>query len=76
LVVHADAVLTVPFSAEPFQPIARRDPQILNVVRRMDELKLPQNGPLEVPINALDVLFAPDPLGRFAPERPDHASSV
>ena len=74
--IDADTVLFTTIADEPLQPIARRNPEILHILRGMDQLELPQRRPLHVAVNALDVLLMPDPLGVVAPERPDHVTSI
>jgi len=39
--VDADAVLPAPIADETLQAIARRDPEVLDILRRMDQFKLP-----------------------------------
>lgn len=58
--VHPNAVLPVPVVDQTLQPIPGRDPQILDILRRVDQLELPQGCPLDQPINAFDVLLPPD----------------
>src|SRR5699024_5670880 len=74
--VHADAVLPASVADQTLQPVARRDPEILDILRRMDQFQLPQSRPLHHPINALDVLLMPDALGVFATKRSDHTVSI
>ncbi|SJM68523.1 hypothetical protein FM101_11085 [Arthrobacter rhombi] len=61
---------------EPLQAVPRRDPEILHVLRGVDQLELPQSRPLHAAVNALDELLVPDSLSVLATERPDHTSSV
>src|SRR5690606_17071055 len=72
LCVDSDAVLAPTIADALLQAIARRDPQILDVIRCVDQLKLPQNRSLHRPVDALDVLLLPDALGALAAERSDH----
>ena len=67
-------MLTTTVTDELFQSIAGWDPEILDNLRRMDQLKLPHGRPLNGAIDALDVLRMPDALGVLAAERPDHAT--
>lgn len=61
---------------QTLQAIARRNPEVLDILRRMDQLELPQGRPLHHPVNALDVLLMPDALGVLAAERSDHETSA
>ena len=74
--IHPDAVLTATVADQTLQAVAWRDPEILDILRRMDQLELPQGRPLHRPVNALDVLLMPDALGVFAAERSDHAPII
>ena len=66
--VHADPVLPTTIPDESFQAVPRWDPQVFDVLRRMDQLELPQGRPLHRPVNALDVLLMPDALGVLVAE--------
>jgi hypothetical protein len=66
--IHPDAVLTPTISGQPLQPVPRRDPQILDILRRVNQLEFAQRRPLHGSINAFDVLLVPDSLGVLAPE--------
>ena len=74
--VHADAVLPASVTDQTLQAVTWRDPEVLDILRRMNQLELPQGRPLHRPVNALDVLLMPDALGVLAAERSDHATSV
>ena len=76
LVVDPNAVLTFAISPESLEPIAWRDPQILDIARSMEDLQFAQGRPLERAINASHELLVPDPLGVLVPKRPDHTSRV
>jgi len=76
LCVDSDAVLAPTIASELLQMVPRRDPQILDVVRCVDHLELPQSRSLHRPVDALDVLHMPDALGVLAPERSDQETSV
>jgi hypothetical protein len=69
-------VLAPSIAHETLQAIPRRDPQILDVVRRVDQLELPQSRSLHRPVDALDVLLMPDALGVPVAERSDHETSL
>ncbi|KSU67135.1 hypothetical protein AS038_05035 [Arthrobacter sp. NIO-1057] len=73
--VHSDAVLTVTVAGQLLQTIPWRDPEVFDVLRGMDQLKLPQGSPLHSPVNTLDVLLMPDALGVLAAQRSDQDSS-
>ena len=68
--------LSATIACKPLQTVPRRDPEVLDVLRRMDQFELPQSRPLDRAIEALDVLLMPDALGVLAPERPDHEPSA
>ena len=74
--VDADAVLPASVADKTLQAVSRRNPEFLDILRRMDQLELPQGRPLHHPINAFDVLLMPDALGVLAAERSDHAISI
>src|SRR5690625_2545166 len=74
--VHSDAVLSTTIPDEAFQAVPRWDPQVLDVLRRVDQLELPQGRSLHCPVDALDVLLVPDALGVLAAERSDQEISV
>jgi len=69
-------VLTAPVTDESFQPITRRNPKILHITGRVDDLELPQRCALNRPIHTPDVLPLPDPLGAFVAEGPDHPDII
>ncbi|OFL67449.1 hypothetical protein HMPREF2757_10495 [Brevibacterium sp. HMSC063G07] len=70
--VHSDAVLSTPVADETLQPVPGRDSQIINVLRRVNQLELPHGRPLHSPVNTLDVLLMPDALGVLVAKRSDH----
>src|SRR5699024_681575 len=74
--VHADAVLSAPVTDELLQTVSWQDPEVLDILRRMNQLGLLQGRPLHRPVNALDVLLMPDALGVFTAERSDHETST
>ncbi|GAB3582847.1 hypothetical protein GCM10027579_13270 [Calidifontibacter terrae] len=74
--IHADAVLTTSVTDEPFQAVPWRDPEVLDILRRMDQLELPQRRPLHCSIDALDVLLMSDAFGVLAAERSDHTAII
>ncbi len=67
--IHTDAVLPTPVTNETLQPIPGRDSQIIEILRRVDQLQLPHDRPLHGPVDALDVLLMPDALGVLVAER-------
>jgi hypothetical protein len=69
-------VLTTTITDQLLQPVPRRDPKVLDILRCMDQLKLAQSRSLHGSINALDVLLAPDSFGVLAPERSDHTTKI
>ncbi len=72
--IDANAVLSTTVADEPLQPVPRRDSQVLDVVRRMDQLELPQSRSLHRSVDVLDVLLKPDALGLLVAERSGHAT--
>jgi len=74
--VHADAVLPASVSDQTLQAVAWRDPEVLDILRRVDQLELPQSRPLYNPVDTLDVLLMPDALGVLVAERSDHETSL
>ena len=63
--VHSDAVLAAPVTDQSLQAVPRRDPEILDLLCRMDHFQLPQRRTLHGPIDTFDVLLMPDALGVF-----------
>jgi hypothetical protein len=74
--VDPDAVVPTTIADKPLQSVAGRDPEVLDIFRRMDQFELPQGSSLHHPINTLDVLLTPDALGVFAAERSDHETEI
>ena len=74
--IHPDAVLTATVADQPFQSVSRRDPQILDTLRRVQQLELAQRHPLHPPVNTLNVLLMPDALSIPTAERSDHAPII
>lgn len=64
--IHPDAVLAPTVAGQALQPVPWRNPQVLDILRRMDQLELPQGRPLYPSVDALDVLLMPDALGGLA----------
>ncbi|ALO66142.1 hypothetical protein AS189_06090 [Arthrobacter alpinus] len=69
-------MLPTTITDQPLQAVPRRYPKILHILRRMDQLELPQGCSLHGPVDTLDVLLMPDALGVFTPERSDHILSI
>ncbi len=61
---------------QTLQAVAWRHPEVFDILRRMDQLELPQGRPLHRPVKPLDVLLMPDALGVLTAERSDHESST
>jgi len=74
--IHTDAVLSAAVADQTLQAVPWRDPEIVDILRRVDQLKLPQRHPLNRPVDALGVLLMPDALGVLAAERSDHGTSA
>ena len=62
LINNADAVLTLAISAEPFEAIAGRNPQIINGLRRIQNQKLAIRDPLQLRTEFAYMFPLPDPL--------------
>ena len=74
--VHADIVLTASVADQTLQAVAWRHSEVLDVLRRMNQLELSQRRPLHGTIAAFDVLLMPDALGALVPEGSDHEPSA
>ena len=74
--VRADAVLSAPVTDELLQTVSWQDPEVLDILRRMNQLGLLQGRPLHRPVKTLDVLLMPGALGVLAAERSDHMVSI
>ena len=75
LIIHSDAVLALPISTQRFQPVSRRDPQVLKGHRDLELPQLPARNLLyadELP----DTLAARKRLSIGALERNDHGTIV
>jgi hypothetical protein len=73
LVVDPDGVLTLPITAESFQPVPRRNPQIIQARRGVQHPELPQGHPLHVPTEASGRVSREQPLGVPITEALDHS---
>ena len=76
LIIYSDAQLPFAIADESFQPTARRDPEILHILGRVDHLQLSRGRSLGRAINRLDVLPIPDALCRLADEQTDHGADL
>src|SRR5258705_3472033 len=76
LVVDANAVLTGPGAGELLQAVARRHPQVVDVLGGGDENEHVVCESAELLTEDLNVLAPPDRLGVLIPERADHSSIV
>jgi len=79
LVINSNTVLsfTAAFGSELFQAVAWWHPQIVDVLRGVEELHLPASRLrqfLADPLRAAELL--PDPLGVAVAERPDHTPNA
>lgn len=75
--VHPDAVLTTTIADKPLQPVARRDPETLPVLRGVDQLELPQNryfhnSQLLASVTLMDDLTPCEPSPRLSPVDAQH----
>jgi hypothetical protein len=69
-------VLPAAITGQPIQVVARRDAKILHILRRMDQLELPQGRSLHHSVDGFDVLLMPSPLGVLVSERSDHENGL
>src|SRR5699024_12676267 len=73
--VHTNAVLPARAADQALQSVPWRDREVLDILRRMEQFKLPSRCPLLCPVNALDVLLMPNAFSNLAAERSDHSPS-
>src|SRR6476646_6021853 len=71
LPVDPDAVLASPVALQRLQPIARRNPKIVEHLGRVQLLQLPESRAQDPGVVRSDALLAPEPLRVTVPERPD-----
>ena len=76
LVVDANAVLTRAIAFQLFQPVARRQPKVLQLNRDVDESELAEHGAPEVGRKPPDGLAAPESLGVSVREALDHPGII
>src|SRR5699024_1455655 len=76
LVVDPDAVLTSSVAFESLEPIAGRDPEVLERLRRSHLAKLAQCDSMDPRIHRPHAPTTPQPFGLLAAERSDHVPSV
>lgn len=74
--INADTMLTSTVADQPLQSISGWDSEVLDILRRMNQLKFPHGCPLDFAINTLDVILLPDPLGILVAEVSDHTISI
>ena len=74
--VPPDAVLTSTVTDQPLQTISRRNPQIINIRGRVDQLELPQDHARDCAVDTRDVLLVPGPSSVLATEGPGHESTT
>jgi hypothetical protein len=68
LVVDPDAVLPPSVALERLEAVARRNPQVLEDLRRMQLLELAQGCPQDPRVERTDTLLVPEPLRVPVPE--------
>ena len=73
---HPDAVLTGPITLECLEPIAGRDTEIFESLRRTQLTQLAQRDSEDPRIDRAHAFTVPQPLGLLVAERSDHDSSV
>src|SRR6476659_8538216 len=76
LVVDADAVLAGAFADQFLQAVARRHPEVVDGLGRIDEDELLVRESAELRAEALDVAALPGRFGVLVPERTDHGSMI
>jgi hypothetical protein len=76
LLVDADTVLAASVAFECFQPVGRRNSQIIHGGGLADHCKFVQGSLLNVGGDALGMLFIPDFLGFLVSETPNHLKSI
>jgi len=76
LVIDPDAVLTDAIAFQSFEPISGRNPQVIERSSGSQLAKLPQRRRMDPRIYGRHALTAPQSLGVFAPERPDHTTII
>ena len=72
LVVDADAVLARPVTAQGFQPVGRRQPQVIQRRRGKQTLQPHSRPPLDVWRQAADRLPVEEPFSVIVPETIHH----
>jgi hypothetical protein len=71
-VVDPDRVLPSAISHQRLQSIARRRPQVAEIIRRIEIAEFPASRPNQIGREALRSFSVEDGLGRPVPERSDH----
>jgi len=74
LCVYPDAVLPATIPAQLLETVTGWGPQILHILRRVEDFELAQGRALNRAINALHVLLVPNALSISTGERPDHTA--
>jgi len=72
LIVDTDTVLTRSVTLELFQPIAGRNPQVVQCLGRVDQAEFAEHGPVELGWEAADCLAAKEPFRVAIAESLDH----
>ena len=76
LVVDTDAVLSLAISVKLFEMIARRDPQVVNGLRGVEDQQLAVRNSLKVGAKLADERSLPDEFGLLVPKCLDHLQNV
>lgn len=76
LVVDADAVLTTPIAFQRFQPIGRRDTQILETGSGIEHAQLASGNRLDIGRQPARALATPDLFGFLIDKAPDHTATI
>lgn len=76
LIVDADAVLTTPIAFQRFQPIGRRDTQILETGSGIEHAQLASGDRLDIGRQPARALTTPNLFGFLVDKAPDHALTI
>ena len=76
LIVDSDTVLARTITAQTLEPVARRNPEILQTARSVNLTQLAQYNAHDARIEGRNRLPRRQPLGLAIPERLDHANMI
>lgn len=75
LIVHSNAVRTRPIAGELLQPISRWNPQVTQLIGRIDDEQFTERGLLHLRWPTSDTLPVEESTGVFVSEALDHLES-